>query len=330
MRLVVVMVANGFEQLDHTGDEAGVEHADGAEIQQIDRTIGANLIVAQMRIAMDHAVSVKRHIPGPKKRLGDGVAFFLRWVLGQTVHQGTAVQPGHRQQPVGAEGRYWHRHMHTGLVVQHNPVEPHLRGFPAVVQFFPQAFAQFLVDLILVDRVVHPLIDRHRQLQLPQVGFDRAGHIGILQLAGDVGAVGQPSTMHLPQAGGGRGLLIERCKFRLPVRTEFAGHPAADEIPAHGGGVGLKLRQLRRVFGRQRVRHGGQKLRDLHQWPLEAAQDGLQVFRVGGPVRLDPEHTLAGHAGGNAADGAGCPSEAAHLAEEVATGHRGATVGSAS
>ena len=94
---------------------------------------------------------------------GDLVTLFLRRFLGKAVHQRPPFQPCHRQQAVGAVFRQRHRHVHGRLVLQHQSVEPHLRGFPDIVQFLPQTFAQFLVDFVLVDRVVHPVIDGHGQ-----------------------------------------------------------------------------------------------------------------------------------------------------------------------
>ena len=140
---------------------------------------------------MDHAVAVERHIPGAEQRLGDAVAFLLRRILGQTLHQRPAVEPGHRQQAPRAVARDRHRHMHRRIVRQHQVVKAHLRRLALVIEFLAQAFGQFLVDLLVLDGVVHAVIDRHRQTQLAKIGFDRARHVGILQLAGDVGAVVQ-------------------------------------------------------------------------------------------------------------------------------------------
>ena len=92
-------------------------------------------------------------------------------------------------------------------------VEPHLRGFAFVVEFLAQAFGEFLVDLLVLDGVVHAVIDRHRQPQLAKIGFDRTRHVGILQLAGDVGAVVQARAMHLAEAGGCCGFMAELANF---------------------------------------------------------------------------------------------------------------------
>ena len=202
-------------------------------------------------------------------------------------------------------------------------VKPHLRRFAFVVEFLAQAFAEFLVDLLVLDGVVHAVIDRHRQAQLAEVGIDRTRHVGILQLAGDVGAVVQARAMHLTETGRGGGFVAEAGELRLPVGAEFACHATAHEIPAHRRGVGLELREFRGVFGGKRVGHGGQELRHLHQRTLQAAQDGAQVLGVRGAVGLDAEHALARNARGDTAHGAGGPRHAAEFAEQIAAVRHG-------
>ena len=129
--------------------------------------------------------------------------------------------------------------------------------------------------------------------------------------------------MHLAQAGGGGGFMAEAGEFRLPVGAEFARHAAAHEIPAHRRGVGLQVREFRGVFGGQRIGHGGQELRHLHQRTFQAAQDGAQVLGMRGAVGLDAEHALARNACGDAADGAGGARHAADFAEQVAAVRHG-------
>ena len=209
------------------------------------------------------------------------------------------------------------------IVRQHQAVKPHLRRFALVVEFLAQAFAEFLVDLLVLDGIVHAVIDRHRQAQLAEVGFDRARHVGILQLAGDVGAVVQARTMHLTETGRGGGLVAEAGEFCLPVGAEFACHATAHEVPAHRRGVGLQVREFRGVLGGQRVGNGGQELRHLHQRALQAAQDGAQILGVRGAVGLDAEHALARNAGGDAAHGAGGARHAAEFAEQIAAVRHG-------
>ena len=52
-----VIILQRFIEIDYALDETRVEHADAAEIKQIDRTIGPHRIIAEMGIAMDDAVS---------------------------------------------------------------------------------------------------------------------------------------------------------------------------------------------------------------------------------------------------------------------------------
>ena len=171
MRLRVVVVAHRLVEVDHAAHEFRLEYADRAEIEQVHRAIRPHLVIAEMRVAVDHAVAVERHVPGAEQRAGDGVALLLRRVLLKPMHQRTAVEPGHRQQARGAVALDRHRDVHAGIVPQHDRVEPHLRRLALVVQLLAQALGQLLVDLLVLDRVVHPVIDRHREAKLAQIGF---------------------------------------------------------------------------------------------------------------------------------------------------------------
>ena len=135
--------------------------------------------------------------------------------------------------------------------------------------------------------------------------------------------------MHLTETGRGGGLVSETGELRLPVGTEFACHATAHEIPAHRRGVGLEVREFRGVLGGQRVGHGGQELRHLHQRALQAAQDGAQILGVRGAVGLDAEHTLARNACGDAAHGTGRARHAAKFAEQIAAVRHGGVRGRA-
>ncbi len=84
------------------------------------------------------------------------------------------------------------------------------------------------------------------------------------------------------------------------------------------GAFGLQLRQLLGVFRRQRVGHGGQELRHLHQRALQPAQDRAQVFRMRGAIGLDAEHARAGDPRGDAAHRARGARHPPQLAEQRA------------
>ncbi len=184
--------------------------------------------------------------------------------------------------------------MHPAVFAQHDFVEPHLRRFALVVELLTKALRELLENLLVLDRTVHPVIDRHRQSKLADVGLHRARHVRVLQLAGDLRAVRQTTPMHLPERGGRGGFLAELGEFGAPVWAEFIGHAAAHEGPAHRRRVGLQLGEFSRVFGGQGIRHGGQELRHLHQWALQPAENGFQVLGVGGTIRAHSEHASTG------------------------------------
>src|SRR2546423_1148955 len=54
--------------------EGRPEYPDAAEIQQVDPIVRPHRVIPEMRIAVDHAVIVERHVPGPEHVHGHLVA----------------------------------------------------------------------------------------------------------------------------------------------------------------------------------------------------------------------------------------------------------------
>ena len=99
--------------------------------------------------------------------------------------------------------------MHHRLIGQHDAIQTHLRRLAGVIQLLAQPFGEFGVDIVGVDALIHALVDRHGEAQLPQIGVHGAGHVGVLQLAGHLLARFQNGAVHLAERGGGGGLLVE-------------------------------------------------------------------------------------------------------------------------
>ena len=197
-----------------------------------------------------------------------------------------------------------------------------MRGLALVIQFLAQPLADLGMDLVGGDGAVVALVEREEEFQLLQIGFDRRAHIGILQLAGERGAVLGDGAMHLAQRGGARRFVLEALEALLPILAELARHAALDERPAHRRRVRLQRGELARVFLRQRVGDGGEKLRHLHQRTFDAAERARQLGRMFRPVDLDAEIALAGEARGKAAHRGRDPRIAPDAAREaVVVGH---------
>ena len=192
--------------------------------------------------------------------------------------------------------------MHGRCVGEHGAVKPHMRGLPQVIEFLAQPFGKFGINVVMLNGAIHPMINRHGELQLAQIGIHGAGHVGILQLAGNLAPIRQNGTMDLAQGRRGGGHLIKRREPRLPIRPQFALHPAADEIAAHWWRVGLQLRQLVGIFRWQRIRHSGQELRHLHQRAFQSAEDDLEVLGMPGTIGFDPERAFPDHPCGDPAN----------------------------
>ena len=275
LRTGLVVVADGLEKIDDAAQEMRAEDADGAVVEQVYAVIRADLVVAEVRVAVDDAVAIERDVPGTEQGFCDVVAHFHGRIFVEHALQGAAGEPGHGEEAPGGRGHHRLGYGDAVHIAQHDAVEAHLGGLADVVELFTQAFGEFLVDFFVLYRLVHAVIDRQGKAQLTQIGFDDAWHVGILQLAGDVGAIGEAGAVDLAETGGGGGFAAEFGKAALPVRAQFGGHAAADEGDAHRRGVRLQLREFGGVFGRQRVRHGGEELRDFHQRAFEAAEDGF-------------------------------------------------------
>mmetsp|Transcript_32142 Transcript_32142/g.44869 ORF Transcript_32142/g.44869 Transcript_32142/m.44869 type:complete len:313 (-) Transcript_32142:195-1133(-) len=256
-RQLLVIVAERPVEVDHALDEGRREDPDAAVVQQVDRAIVPHGVIAQMRIAMDHAVEIERHVPGPEHVHRDPVAFLLIGMGLDEFHHRGAVQPGHGDQPAGREVVDHVGDVDLALARQHVPVERHVGGLAGVVELFLEPRGQLLVDQAGVDRVVVALVDREDPVELPQIRLDRRGHVGILQLDRHLGVVGKRSPMDLAEGGGGGRFPVEGREPLAPVGAQLAHHPALDERPAHRRGVRLQVAEFVDVLLRQRVRHGG-------------------------------------------------------------------------
>ena len=194
------------------------------------------------------------------------------------------------------------RHADKVDVREHVAIERDVLGLALVVELLADARADLLGDLGGVDRRLHAAVDGEDQVELLEVGFDRRLHVGILQLAGQCGAVMRPRAVHLAERRRGGGVMLEVGEFLLPVGPKLRNHAPLDEGPAHRRRLALQLGKLGDIFGRQRVRHGGHELRHLHDRALEAAERRRELHRVAATIEREPEEARTGHARGNAAD----------------------------
>ena len=147
----------------------------------------------------------------------------------------------------------------------------------SVIEFLAEALAKFGAHLPGVEARLLTTDEREHKVELPEIRGDGTRHVGILQLDRQRPPLVIPGTMHLPQRGGGRRLGFEARKARLPVGPELTAHAAADEGPPHRRRRRLELRQLGREFARQEARDGGEKLRHLHHWSLEPAEQAAKL-----------------------------------------------------
>jgi hypothetical protein len=158
---------------------------------------GKTRMQPKSRVAVNHPELVERHVPGAEHVVGNGVAEFE---LGfAEPGQRMPVEPGHGQQPVGRQLGQGFGHMDAGFLCQHRRIEPHVPRLALVIQLLAQPFRDFRVDLRRRNRLVVALVDREHELELPQVGLHRRGHVGILQLAGELLPVHGDGPVHLAE-----------------------------------------------------------------------------------------------------------------------------------
>ena len=99
-RQLAVVALQRVIEVDHAFDETWREYPDAAEIEQIYGAVRRYGVVAEMRVAVDHAVIVERHVPGPEHAQRDLVAQFDGRVFGEFEDR-APFEPGHRQQTPG-------------------------------------------------------------------------------------------------------------------------------------------------------------------------------------------------------------------------------------
>ena len=262
---------HGAVEIDHARHEGRREYAYAAKVQKVDPFSPAgHLVISEVRVAMNDGIGVHRCPPGPEQHLGDPVARFLRGILKRV--EPVPLQPGHGDQTGRREVRHRLRAGDEGFVSQHVPVERHMFGLTGVIEFLAQPVGDLLDHLVGINRAVHALEQSQKCSQLADVGFHRARHVRILQLAGYLAAVMQGGFMHLAKRGGMAGFLAELRKPSFPVRAQLCPHPPLDEWPAHRRGLSLQLGKLGSIFRRQKVGHGGNHLCHLHQRSFGLAQ----------------------------------------------------------
>ena len=259
------------------------------------RSLGRGRVVAEMRVAVDHGVVVKRHVPGTEQVVGEPVALLDR--RGLEVGQPLALEPGHGQQASGRERVLHLGHGDVGLVAQHAAIERDVPRLAVVVELLAQALCKLLVDPLGVDRLIVAAIKREDHAELGEVRLHGALDMGILQLAGEGAAVERRRAMDLAERGGRRSLEVERLEAALPVGAQLGSHAAAHERPAHRRRLGLQLRQLRGVLLGQGLRDRREQLRDLHERAFQPAERCAQLLGMARLIDVDAEQPLAGDAG---------------------------------
>jgi len=122
----------------------------------------------------------------------------------------------------------------------------------------------FLDRLRGIDGAVHGLEQAKQGAELADIGFDGAGHVGILQLARQRLTIVTPSAMHLAERGGGGRFMLEAREAFFPLGTKLGAHAPLHERPAHRRRMRLQFAEFFCVRLRQQVRNGGEQLRHLH------------------------------------------------------------------
>ena len=168
------------------------------------------------------------------------------------------------------------------IAVEHLGERPLVRGLVAVVELLLHALAQ----------LGHQRLDvlaRHERLQQPaharelaKVRPQRLLGARVLDLHRDLAAVLPHRAVHLPDARGRGGGVVELAEPLGPAAAELLGEHPVDVAGRHRRGRVLQLRQRLPEGSRQLVRHRRlehrQRLPELHRAALELAEHGEQLL----------------------------------------------------
>ena len=150
-----------------------------------------------MRVAVDDPVAQERPPPGVEQADRDRVARLLRRAFER--RQSFAFEPLQRDETARAQLLVDARHAHERPVGEHDGVEAGDLRLAHIVELLAHPLADLAGDLAGLDRPADPLVQREQEIELGEVGFDRRGHLRILQLAGDLFALEGPPLVHLPE-----------------------------------------------------------------------------------------------------------------------------------
>jgi hypothetical protein len=119
-------------------------------------------------------------------------------------------------------------------VREHRREQAHVFQFTRIVQFLTQALADFLDRFRGIYSAVHGLEHAKQGLQLAEIGFDGARHVGVLQFAGERAAIMAGRAMHLAERGRCGRLVLESCELGFPSVAKLGAHATLYKGPAHG------------------------------------------------------------------------------------------------
>src|SRR6266849_3870036 len=149
-------------EVDHAADEFRRKDADASVVEQVDSLRRTTLyecrVVAEMRVAMDHAEPAERLPPRLEHRSRDAVA--SRDGVALVSQQLVAFEPLESKETLCRQRRPHARHPHLRGRRQHGAIERDMLCLTLVVEFLPEARAYFAGDLGGVDGGVHAAMNR--------------------------------------------------------------------------------------------------------------------------------------------------------------------------
>ena len=255
----------------------------GAVVDDTEPTVGHDPVVARVRIGVQQAGARRAGEQEPHVRLAVLVALLLRAVgddLGQRV---VALQPGGDEQPARCGRR------RVGTTISGSSANSSAKidcdsGLQAVVELLDDALLQLLDDALDVDRGRDDAEQPREPGHLAQVRAQGLGRTGVLDLDGDLGAVGPRRAVHLADRRGGRRNVVERRQLLAPRGPELGLEHAVHHAGRHRGsgvlelGEGLPVR-AGDLVGQRRL-EDAHRLPELHRAALELAEHAEDL--VGG------------------------------------------------
>ena len=184
-----------------------VERAHEPEVEEADAAVVEQQVVAGVRVAADAAHAREQREVEAEDDLAEAVALGL--VERLDLAEAAAVEQVGDEHAAAREPGVDLRHVDERVAAVGALDGAVVLGLDLVVELLGDPLAQLAVERLDVEPGREPLDERQQQREVAQVGLDRLGDAGVLELDRDLVAVERDRAVDLADRGGGERLLLE-------------------------------------------------------------------------------------------------------------------------